>query len=119
MKSLLKRGIWSLQQRLVSWLRPLVHKLDDRIIRLVAEAVRPVVVDELERRVRPSLDATQAVVRDSSERTEEIVAYLRRSAQENTLLLDSLVRELVRVQMQLDAIERPEPEEAGEGLMIG
>ena len=111
MKSLLKRA-----------LRPLVLKIEGRITRLLEAAVRPVVADELQRAIRPALDATRADVRDSCNRTEEIVAYLRRAAQENTLLLDSLVREIVRMQTQIETLEpaaRFEEEPETEGLMIG
>jgi hypothetical protein len=111
MKSFLKRA-----------LRPLVLKLEGRITRLLEAAVRPVVADELQRAIRPALDATRADVRDSCSRTEDVVAYLRRSAQENTLLLDSLVREIVRVQSQLEPREPDaglEVEPAPERLMIG
>ncbi len=110
MKSLLKRV-----------LRPLVHRIEARISRLVEATVRPLVVAELEHAIRPALDATRAAVRDSCDRTEDVVSYLRQSAQENTLLLDSLVRELVRVQMQLETLEPVVPfeESAEEPLMIG
>ena len=102
MKSLLKRA-----------LRPLVLKIEGRMSRLIEAAVRPVVAAELERAIRPALDTTRAEVRDSCNRTEDILAYLQRSAQEDTLLLDSLVRELVRVHARLE--EEPVPER----VMIG
>jgi hypothetical protein len=112
MKSLLKRAI-----------RPLVLKIEARVSRLIESTVRPLVVAEIERTIRPTLDATRAEVRGSCERTEDVVAYLRRAAQENTLLLDGLTRELVRVQMQLESLEPVAPledEESGaERLMIG
>jgi hypothetical protein len=98
MKALLKRSLRNL-------LRPLVHKVDGRICWLVESTVRPLVVAELEQRVIPTLDATRADVRASCARTEDLVAYLRRSSQQNTLLLDSLVRELVRLQMQVESLE--------------
>ena len=44
-------------------------------------------------------------MRDSCNRTEDVVAYLRQASQENTLLLDSLLRELVRMQMQIETFE--------------
>jgi hypothetical protein len=115
MKSFVKRMLRRL-------LAPLADKVDARIGRVVAETVRPLVAAELERGVRPALDATAAAVRDSCARTEDVVAYLRRSAQEDTLLLDSLVRELVRLQMQ---VERLQPsgtldlENTEDRLMIG
>jgi hypothetical protein len=112
MKSLLKRLFG-----------PLVRRIEGRISRLITAAVRPVVSAELERLIQPGLDATRAEVHASGERTEEILVHLRRSAQENTLLLDSLVRELVRMQMQL-AMSEPaatgtETEAESERLMIG
>ena len=111
MKRLLKRAI-----------RPLVLKIEGRITRLLEAAVRPVVTTELDRAIRPAIDATRAEVRDSCNRTEDIVAYLRRASQENTLLLDSLVRELVRMQTQIEMLEpaaRFEVEPEQEGVMIG
>jgi hypothetical protein len=111
MKSLLKRA-----------LRPLVLKIEGRITRLLEAAVRPVVSAELDHAIRPVIDATRAEVRESCHRTEDVVGYLRRSAQENTLLLDSLVRELVRVQTQLETLETVallEEESEAERLMIG
>jgi hypothetical protein len=93
-------------------LRPLIHKLDGRFCRLVEATVRPVVAAELERAITPALDAARVELRDSCARTEDLVAYLRRSAQENTLLLDSLVRELVRLQMQLEPLEAMTYEQA-------
>jgi hypothetical protein len=111
MKSLLKRA-----------LRPLVLKIEGRITRLLEAAVRPVVSAELDRAIRPAIEATRAEVRDSCHRTEDVVAYLRRASLENTLLLDSLIRELVRLQTQIETLEpvaqfEEEPEK--EGLMIG
>jgi hypothetical protein len=111
MKALLKRA-----------LRPLIHKFEGRLSRLIKEAVLPVIAAELERSIRPSLDSTRAEVSDSCNRTEDDIAYLRRSTQENILLLDSLVRELVRVQTTLEALEpgaQVEAESETERLMIG
>ena len=111
MKSLLKRA-----------LRPLVLKIEGRLTRLLEAAVQPVVAAELDRAIRPAIDATRAEVRDSCDRTEDTVAYLRRAAQENTFLLDSLVRELVRLQTQLETLEpdaRLEEQAGTERLMIG
>jgi hypothetical protein len=106
MKSSLKRLLRLLRRGLKSVLRPLARKIDGRFIGLVEAAVRPLVVAELELRVRPALEATTEVVRENFDRTGDVVQYLHRSAQENTLLLDSLVRELVRVQMQLEALRQ-------------
>ena len=111
MKALLKRA-----------LRPLVQKLEGRLSRLIKAAVLPVIAAELDRPIRPALDTTRAEVRDSCDRTEDFIAYLRRATQENTLLLDSLVRELVRVQTRLETLEPAElleEEPATERLMIG
>jgi hypothetical protein len=105
MKSLLKRSLRALWRSLAPVHRPLLRKLDGRFSRLVEAAVRPLVVGEFERRIHPALDATTAVVREHVDRNEDAVEFLRRTAQENTLLLDSLVRELVRVQMQLEALD--------------
>jgi hypothetical protein len=105
MKSSLKRLLRALGRRLKSLLRPLIRKLDGRFCGLVEATVRPLVVAELELRVRPALESTTEVVRENTDRTVEVVQFLRRSAQENTLLLDSLVRELVRVQMQLETLQ--------------
>jgi hypothetical protein len=119
MKTLLARRIRGL-------LRPLVHRIDGRFCGLVAATVRPLLVAELERVVTPALDATRADVSASVARTEDVLAYLRQSAQENTLLLDSLVRELVRLQLRvatleamIDGREESEEETAAERLMIG
>jgi hypothetical protein len=105
MKSSMKRLLRALGRRLKSLLRPLIRKVDGRFTGLVEATVRPLVVAELELRVRPALDATTEVVRENIDRTQDVVQFLRRSAQENTLLLDSLVRELVRVQMQLETLQ--------------
>jgi hypothetical protein len=83
-----------------------LRKLDGRFTRLVEQTVRPLVVAELECRVRPALDSTTTLVRDHVERNQDAVEFLRRTARENTLLLDSLVRELIRVQTQLEALDR-------------
>jgi hypothetical protein len=105
MRSFLKRSLRALWRALAPLHRPLLRKLDGRFTGLVEATVRPLVVAELERRIHPALDATTAVVRDHIDRNEDAVQFLRRTAQENTLLLDSLVRELVRVQMQLEALD--------------
>jgi hypothetical protein len=94
-----------LKRSLRGLLLPVVRRIDGRIRWLIETTVRPLVVAELEERVTPALHATRADVRASCARTEDLVAYLRRSSQENTLLLDSLVRELVRLQMQVEALE--------------
>jgi hypothetical protein len=106
MKSALKRSLRPLGRRLKSLIRPLIRKIDGRFTGLVEATVLPLVVAELELRVRPALEATTEVVRENIDRTEDVVQFLRRSAQENTLLLDSLVRELVRVQMQLETLQQ-------------
>jgi hypothetical protein len=111
MKSLLKR-----------LLKPLVQKIEGRLGRTVEAAVRTMLAAELERAIQPSLEATVAAVHSSCDRTEEIVAYLRRSSQENTLLLDSLVRELVRLQMQVDELAASLPagnDAHAEEVMLG
>ena len=104
MKSLVKRSLRAIWRTLSPLHGPLLRKIDNRIIVLVEATVRPLVVAELEQRVRPGLDATTSVVRENIDRTGDVVDFLRRSAQENTLLLDSLVRELIRVQMQLETL---------------
>lgn len=114
METLLKRSLRALGRALKPILRPLVRKVDGRFSALVEATVRPLVVAELERRVRPALEATESTVRESIDRTEEVMQYLRRTAQENTLLLDSLVRELVRVQVQLEALEQLVPDDASD-----
>jgi hypothetical protein len=86
-------------------LRPLVHKVEGRIRWLVEQTLQPLIAAELERAFQPTLDAARADVHESCDRAQELIEYLRRSAQENTLLLDSLVRELVRLQMQVEALE--------------
>jgi hypothetical protein len=104
--SLLKRSLRALWRALAPIRRPIVRKAEARLGAFLEATVRPLVAEELERRVHPSLDATAAVVRENIGRTEDVVQFLRRSAQENTLLLDSLVRELIRVQLQLEALQQ-------------
>jgi hypothetical protein len=85
--------------------RKLYHKLDGRIARRIEETLRPLIAAELERSIQPAINAARAEVHDSCTRADELIESLRRSSQENTLLLDSLVRELVRLQMQVEALE--------------
>jgi hypothetical protein len=86
-------------------LRPLVRKVDGRMCRKIEEVLRPLIAAELERAIQPAINTARADVHDSCTRADELIAYLRRSAQENTLLLDSVVRELVRLQRQVEALE--------------
>jgi hypothetical protein len=86
-------------------LRPLWRKIDGRICRKIEAILQPLIAAELERAIQPAIDAARADVHDNCTRADELIASLRRSAQENTLLLDSLVRELVRLQMQVEALE--------------
>jgi uncharacterized protein YeeX (DUF496 family) len=101
MKQSLKRTARTLWRKLGPIHRPLLRKAGGWIGGIVEGTVTTV----LERRVRPALDSTTAAVRDNIDRTDDVLQYLRRSAQENTLLLDSLVRELIRVQMQIETLE--------------
>jgi hypothetical protein len=105
MKSRFKQAIRQL-------LRPLVRKFGGWVSRFVASTVCPLIVAEFERRVCPALDTTTSAVRENIDRTEAVVAHLQRTVQENTLLLDSLVRELVRVQMNLENLEQLIAEES-------
>jgi hypothetical protein len=107
-------------------LRKLYHKIDGRISRRIEDILRPLIAAELERAIQPAIEAARADVHDSCTRADELIAHLRRSAQENTILLDSLVRELVRLQMQIEGPEtsRQDPpafeeESAGERVMVG
>jgi hypothetical protein len=94
------------KQTIRQLLRPLVRKFGGWVSRFVDSTVCPLIVAEFERRVCPPLETTTSVVRESIDRTEAVVAHLQRTLQENTLLLDSLVRELVRVQMNLETLEQ-------------
>ena len=115
MKSFVKRSARSLWRALGPLHRPILRKIDGRFTRLVEETVRPIVVSELERRIHPALDATMTAVCEHIRKNEAAVDYLRRTAQENTLLLDSLVRELVRVQMRLEALDQRMAETSTDG----
>lgn len=106
MKSLLDRVLRACGSMLKTLARPLVRKVDGRIGRLIEETVRPMIAEERERHVRPALDATAATVRENMARTGDVLEYLRRTAQEDTLLLDSLVRELIRVQGHLESLRQ-------------
>jgi hypothetical protein len=106
MKSMLKRALRALGRRLKPFIRPLVRKVDNRISGLIEATVRPLIVAENERRIRPALDDTAAIVRAHIDRNEDVITYLRHTTRENTLLLDSLVRELIRVQTQLESLQQ-------------
>jgi hypothetical protein len=119
MKSLIQRSLRSAWRALGPLRRPIARRVEARVAAFLEATVRPMIVEELDRRVRPSLDATTSVVRENIARTGDVVQFLRRSAQEDTLLLDSLVRELTRLQVQLEAIRQAVDERAEDRLMIG
>jgi transposase len=127
MKSMIKRMLRAAWKGLAPLRRPIARRVEARLAAFLEATVRPMVVEELERRVRPPLDATTSVVRENIGRTEDVVQFLRRSAQEDTMLLDSLVRELTRVQIQIEALRQIvddraatlDGDSAAERLMIG
>jgi hypothetical protein len=127
MKSLIKRSLRAAWRALAPLRRPIARRVEARLAAFLEATVRPMVVEEIERRVRPSLDATRSVVRENFGRTDDVVQFLRRSAQEDTLLLDSLVRELTRLQLQVEALRQivddrdamSDGDSATERLMIG
>lgn len=114
MKSPLKHAGRALWRGLAPVRRPLARKLDAWIGGVVETRVRALIVEE-HGRLRPALDATTATVREHIDRNEDTVGYLRRTSRENTLLLDSLVRELVRMQAQLESIRRDVEDLAPDG----
>ncbi len=80
--------------------RPVGEKIDRRLTALIEATVTA----ELERRVRPALEATATAVNTQIERTDELHGRLHASSQEHSFMLDSLVRELVRLQAQLEVL---------------
>jgi hypothetical protein len=116
MKSIIRsiaRAVW---RGLAPVRRPLVRKLDRHLTRAVATEVAGA-IEGLEGRIAPAL--AEVILRG-----DILIQLANRSAQETDLVLQSLVRELVRVQMQVEALRgcigRQDPgERTGRAVLDG
>ena len=120
MKSMFKRMLGAAWRGLGPIRRPLLRKWDDHLRSVLA----PVIDSAIEERLRPPLEATrwaigEAIARNNDFRDESVLFHRNstRVAHETDLALNSLVREVVRLQMQLEHLQQlaraPGPEPSG------
>lgn len=114
--SAILRGCW---RRTAPLRRPLARKLDGHLVTVMAYAVRGPILERLEvlSRLEHSLQALprlehslQALPR--LEHSLQALSILESQLQEMSLALNALIREVVRLQMQIEALE-PAGDESG------
>jgi hypothetical protein len=109
MRRLLKTPLRLLWRLTAVLRRPLVRKLDRKLIRLCREELAP------------ALAVQSLELRAENDRLYETLRHIQAQLQgqqhvlgEMSLALDSLIRELVRLQMQVEALPGAAPSPAGQ-----
>jgi hypothetical protein len=122
MKATLKRVLRAVWRRLAVFRRPILRKYDDHLrallVPLIEASVRSPISSAIEERVcAPLLEVSRGAAHNL-ERIEVCCDVSTHAAHETDLVLNSLVREVVRLQMQVEFLQQlvssPDPKWSGD-----
>ena len=126
MKAIIKRVLRAAWRRLAPLRRPILRKYDNHLRNLLAPLIeasaRSQIASVIEERIRaPLLDVSRGTAHNLG-RIEAFIETSARASDETDLVLNSLVREVVRLQMQVEFLQQlvssPEPKSSGDLCVV-